>query len=75
MPVISARWESFSDLVDDGITGYGYEFGSAEALAQQLELAAQDPERILKLKENCLERSRAYLPENAVAVLLRNMEG
>lgn len=75
VPVISTRWESFSDLVDDGITGYGYEFGSVDALAEQLELAAKDPERILKLKEKCLERSRDYLPENAAAVLLHNLEG
>lgn len=75
VPVISARWESFSDLVDDGITGYGYEFGSVQALAEQLELAAKEPERILKLRKNCLGRSRDYIPENAVAVLLQNMEG
>ena len=75
VPVISTRWESFPDMVDEGVTGYGYEFGSVEALAEQLELAAKEPERILKLKENCLVRSRDYLPENAVAVLLQNMEG
>lgn len=74
VPVISARWESFSDLVDEGSTGYGYEFGSVQALTEQLELAAKTPERILKLKETCLERSREYLPENAIAVLLQNME-
>lgn len=75
VPVISARWESFSDLIDEGITGYGYEFGSQAALEAQLEQAAREPERILKLKENCLLKARDYIPENAVAILLENMEG
>ena len=75
VPVISARWESFTDLVEDGVTGYGYEFGSVTALQEQLVLAANDPDRILKLKENCLRRSQDYIPRNAVAVLLTNMEG
>ena len=75
VPVISARWESFDDLIADGITGYGYEFGSVDALRAQLEQAARQPERILKLKEACLEKAREYLPENAVAILLQNMEG
>lgn len=75
VPVLSARWESFSDLVEDGVTGYGYEFGSVAALQEQLVMAANDPERMLKLKENCLRRSQDYIPRNAVAVLLTNMEG
>ena len=75
VPVISARWESFSDLIDEGVTGYGYEFGSLPALEEKLEQAAREPERILKLKENCLAKARDYIPENAVAILLQNMEG
>lgn len=75
VPVISARWESFSDLVEEAVTGYGYEFESVSALREQLELAAKDPTRVLKLKKNCLEKAQDYIPENAVAVLLTNMEG
>lgn len=75
VPVLSARWESFSDLVDEGITGYGYEFGSVPALIEQLELAAAEPARLLARKEACLKKSQDYIPANAVAVLLTNMEG
>ena len=75
VPVISARWESFADVIDDGKTGIGYEFGDVTALQTVLEEVAEDPAKIHSLRSACLEKVRDYIPENALAVLLRNMEG
>ncbi len=70
VPVISARWKSFDDVIDDTITGYGYPFGDNEALTTLLTEAARDPGRINKLKTNCLNKAHNYTPDKAMAVLL-----
>ena len=52
LPVVSSRWESFSDVVDEGVTGYGYDFGDVEDLKRVLLKIANEPEMIYKLKIN-----------------------
>lgn len=75
VPVISAKWESFADVVDDGVTGVGYEFGNADALTQILSEVAKTPDKIINMKENCLQKARDYTPEAAMQILLQRMEG
>ncbi len=36
IPVISAKWESYSDVVDEGVTGIGYDFDDVEQFTQLL---------------------------------------
>ena len=75
VPVISAKWESFADVVDDGVTGIGYEFSNTDALRQILSEVAENPAKITDLKENCLQKARDYTPEAALQILLQRMEG
>lgn len=74
VPVVSAKWESFSDMISEGVTGYGYAFGKADELTGRLIEMEKEPERITGLKKNCLERAQEFTPERAVEVLIRNME-
>lgn len=69
LPVISARWESFSDMVEDGVTGIGYELGNYDALEATLAEIAETPELINKLRKSCAHRAEDYLPRNAVSIL------
>lgn len=62
VPVISAKWESFADLIDENVTGYGYEFGDYEGFLAILKSLAQSPERIFALKKNCIIKAKSYLP-------------
>ena len=66
VPVISSRWESFSDIVDDRRTGIGYEFGDTKALIRVLDEIRQDPTLITNMKEECSKKAECYLPENAI---------
>ena len=75
VPVVTAKWESFADVIDNGQTGWGYEFGNGEALRQMLESIADKPEMVTALKQNCLKKAQDYTPEKAVEVLLQRMEG
>lgn len=73
IPVISAKWESFSDVVDDGVTGIGYEFDNAEDLKETLIAIAKEPEKLNTLKENCLKKSTAFTPSVAMESILKNL--
>lgn len=75
VPVISARWESFADVVDHEQTGYGYEFGSNAALTQLLTEIADAPAMITGLKKNCLKKAQDYMPAKAIEILQQRMEG
>lgn len=60
LPVISSKWESFTDVIDDKITGYGYEFDNVEAFKTLLVKIANNPEMIISLKTNCLKKVDYY---------------
>ncbi|MBQ8359144.1 MAG: glycosyltransferase [Oscillospiraceae bacterium] len=73
VPVVSAKWESFGDIVDDGLTGIGYEFGSKEALERVLLAIGKDPGAFNALKENCLEKSKCFAPKTAIQAVIREL--
>lgn len=74
VPVISAKWESYSDVVEEGITGFGYEFDEESQLEDILVNAAAEPDMILKKKSSCLREAEKYKIEQAVKVLLGQIE-
>ncbi len=67
VPVISAKWESYADVIDEGITGFGYEFDNEDELKQLLLSIAEEPQKVLKLRRNCLEKAKQFAPERIVA--------
>lgn len=73
VPVISAKWESFSDVVDDGVTGVGYEFENVTDFTQKLFAMADAPQTLNALKTNCLEKSKGYTPCVAIKVIMNNL--
>ena len=70
VPVISAKWESYSDVVEDGLTGIGYDFDDVEQLAQLLLNIVENPNTLLKMKSACIEKAENFIPANAIRVLL-----
>lgn len=66
VPVISAKWESFSDIVEDGRTGIGYEFCDTEALIKVLLELAEDPQKLNEMKLYCLQKAKGYTPDAVI---------
>lgn len=66
LPVISARWENFNDVIEEGETGYGYEFDNKEALKRLLLSVAVEPQKILRLRNNCLNKARKFAPDKII---------
>ena len=70
LPVISAKWKSFSDVIEDGVTGLGYKFNDADGLKRILERIVDNPSAIIKLKSECVKRAEEYLPQNAIKPII-----
>lgn len=66
LPVISARWESFHDIIDEGSTGIGYDFDNTKQLKDLLIDIWKNPSTINSLKHNCTRKAESYLPENVI---------
>ena len=75
IPVISAKWESFSDVVDEGITGFGYDFDDADQLERILLEVAQKPNALLGMKENCIRKAKDYIPESTIQIMTEKFGG
>lgn len=73
VPVISAKWGSFSDVINEGITGFSYEFNNVTDLIKRLGYVANNANCITDLKLNCLEKSRDYLPCSIVKMLIEKL--
>ena len=74
VPVISARWESFADIVEENETGYGYEFGNVKDLTDKLMVAMQNEEEFNLMKGKCLVYGKRFLPKEAVSVLVGKLD-
>ncbi len=63
VPVLAARWESFSDVVDEGITGIGFELGNYDDFLSELKNAISQPEKLMEMKYGALNRAVEYKKE------------
>lgn len=73
VPVISAKWESYSDVVDDDKTGIGYEFDNDQQFEAILLSVARNPQKMLGMKENCINKAKNYIPETTIKEMLKRL--
>jgi glycosyltransferase involved in cell wall biosynthesis len=74
VPVLASRWESSSDVIREGITGYTYEFNNDEDFYLKLKNLLQNERMVIDLKNNCLYEAEKYKADNAIKVLLENID-
>ena len=72
LPVLASRWESFTDVIEDGITGIGFEFGNLDEMKHILEDIISNPQVITNMRTACVNKSRNYLPEIVFSTLTDN---
>lgn len=75
IPVISAKWESYSDVVDEGVTGIGYEFDNESEFEDVLLNVAHNPQMLLEMKENCINKAKNYIPDMTINVMTEKIGG
>lgn len=69
VPVISAKWESYTDVVDEGMTGIGYEFDNDNEFENVLLSIAHEPKMLLDMKANCTKKAKDYMPETVIQII------
>lgn len=74
VPVIASKWESFSDVIDDGVTGIGYEFNNLEELRKLLVNCAKENLLIKNMKSKCLKKAEEFMPASGVSPLVKQVD-
>lgn len=69
VPVLAAKWKSYSDVVADHKTGFGYEQNNKSDLLRVLRFLANHPEVVIGIKENCVRKAIEFTPEVALKTL------
>lgn len=72
LPVISSRWDSFGDIVDESKTGIGYTFDNFDELVECLKWAVTHRENLDTMRANCVEKAKEFMPETVVSELIKN---
>lgn len=64
VPIIGAKWQYYDEMLEDGVTGFGYEFGHNELLGGAIgKFVSLSDEDHNAMRHKCLERAKAYTPE------------
>ena len=71
IPVISSKWENFTDLIEDGKVGYGYQFGNYNDLINLLLHIANNPNELNSMKVNCIKKAKEFSSEKVIANFLK----
>ena len=66
VPVIAAKWQYYDEMLEDGITGFGYEFGHNEMLLGEIKRFMALGDKANRLRSGCLMRAKAYSPEAVI---------
>lgn len=74
VPVIAAKWQYYDEMLDDGVTGFGYEFGRNELLAGEIKRFIALGNGANELRKGCLARAEAYSPEAVADVVAHRIE-
>ena len=73
LPVISSKWESFSDVICEGKTGQGYEFDNLIELEQILRDCLDNPEKLDAFRLNCLKKAKEFTIGEVTKTLMQKL--
>lgn len=73
VPVLSSRWDSFSDVIEEGVTGLGYNFKQKEDLVCKLIEIEKNPQEVIKMRLNCREIAQKYTKEHVLEKFVENI--
>lgn len=75
VPVLGSKWFSFSDVVEVGKTGLGFEFDNVESLKNQLLYVYKNKDKIIEMRESCIKKASDYSVQNVFEKFLYLING
>lgn len=73
VPVIATDWHFNAELVQNGITGYCYDWKQPELLKEHIIYAIEHPDEINKMRATCLQEAWKYTPDTVMEQICRRM--
>ena len=74
VPIVASKWPYYSEMLEDGVTGFGYDFDKPELLLEALEKLLLGEVEIETIRTNCLNHSRSYAPNLVFGEIVRVIE-
>lgn len=62
VPIIASKWNYYDEMLEDDVTGIGYEFGRQECLESCIDRFISNGQRVVPMRAACLRRSSEYSP-------------
>jgi glycosyltransferase involved in cell wall biosynthesis len=69
VPVLAAKWNSFSDVIEEGFNGIGFQFGDYDDFKNTLEMLYTNPQVVYNMKLNCLNTANKYKPDVVIKLM------
>ncbi len=73
LPILAARWENYDEMLEDEITGFSYEMNNVNEFYKKLSYILKNRNQLEKIRKNCRERAKKYMPNSCLKVLLKNI--
>lgn len=73
VPVLSSKWENFTDVIVENTTGLGYKFEDKKEFKNILLDILNNKYNLEQMSNNCKKRALNYLPDNSLNVLYKNL--
>lgn len=74
VPVISSKWENYSDIVIENVTGLLFEMNNVDELKDKLLYAYDNQNKIYEMKKNCLLEAKKYCYKDTLNVLFEKIK-
>lgn len=75
VPTLAARWNSFSDIIDEGVNGIGFKFGDYDDMYKKMMLIYEKPFIVNSMRAACVETAKQYSPESIISIMTDILEG
>lgn len=74
VPIIASKWQYYDEMLEDGITGFGYDIEQPNLLVSAIEkFISQNENEIKQMHSNCLERAKSYTPKAVMPIIKREL--
>jgi glycosyltransferase involved in cell wall biosynthesis len=74
LPVIATDWKYNSEIILNDSDGLIYSYNQKENLIDILYKISMEPNKLLDMKSNCIDKAKTLSPENVIKILVNNMD-
>lgn len=70
IPVISSRWNSYGDVVEENVTGIGYEMGDIQGLRDCMRRFCANKDELKRMSKACRKKYDSYSKDTVISQIV-----